>query len=166
MMSSDQMLVETAMHTRKYAWVESMLPTLPPEVLEHPTFLERYKAFALAKWAEHDAWHTDEPHLVLSALHEFELARGGPKHVMTAAAYVCSAGRGKEAPSLPQPLTPAQILSTQVNEQTTVRAFNALVKRTFPDHEDYANDKQKVRGSVPCAGASHSPPSVVYGPGG
>jgi hypothetical protein len=55
------------MSMRQYVLVETMLKSLPKRIARSASFLERFKAFSLAKWVAH-GWKTDDPHLVLATL--------------------------------------------------------------------------------------------------
>ncbi len=58
------------MSQKHFQVVESLLKSVPREVAKSAGFRERFKVFVLHKWAEKDAWHTDEPRLVLATLQD------------------------------------------------------------------------------------------------
>lgn len=56
------------MSNRLFDVVDVLLQLCSKKLMEEESFLERFKAYTLAKWMLNDEWNTDEPDLILSII--------------------------------------------------------------------------------------------------
>jgi hypothetical protein len=131
------------MSMRQYGLVETMLKSLPKRIARSASFLERFKAFSLARWVA-QGWKTDDPHLVLATLLDNVPSSEADSMIQQAAAQVlilaCLFFLFLRLTAFR-----SQILRSKIKKGTTLAAATKIIDATFPEEHFFEEAKKKVR---------------------